>query len=491
MTDERSERTLKRLAVTVMILCIVPWMETLLYQGLGKFSYLISVVLTPLLVISGYGLQALYGKTIRYRRDTGRGSYETTEKLFRPEKALLPIAVSVVIGVAVLFLTRTGMRLWAESTKGVLYDKNSLIPWLVMLLTVGITVFGSALWFYPYHRIVSSNGVLGMGVSFFLNFLIGGMFGVPAFFLAVCFALWLICTVIVMNQGYLSAAADRTTSGTTGRGMRRFNVGMVAVCFILLAAAFVLVLTALGGLTTLGRMLLYFIALRVGGRKSLDPTDSKSNAQLFSDRVFGRTDFTMVSSRTMGVLFGLFVAAVIGAAVFFIFFRAKNRENRFSLSEFLKRLWAELIDFLRNAIHYMKNAPLNDEEDDPTVDYVDTSVRMDPDALNGAKKKKALSWRAEYDRETDQKKRVRVLYRATLGMWKAFGVRIRPSDTPEEIRKKASSLTESQVNALTRLFILCRYAEEEPDPESAALIREAEEALDRFESHGGPQGTLT
>ena len=483
MNERKFERFLKLVSVAAFCFTVIPWFRTVLFHAFGRWSLPIAVFLPPILLAIGYGAQAGYGKLTHAVRAGERGGYEQTDKCFDPLKAALPILLSVGIGIAFALLSKTGMRLYAEATKGVLYDKSSLVPFFVFVLSAAASSAGAVLWFFPYFRLISGNSMAAMAVAFLIDLLVNVVFGgVPSVLLSVCFALWLICAVTVLNQGYLSAAAAKTNAGVTGFGMRRFNVGLVAVAGLLLAGAFCLTLTVLGGVTTLGRMLLFAVGRGISKEHGWKDDPTESAERLFTREVFGKNDFTMVSSGTMGVLFGIFVALVLAAAVFFIFFRPKNGEKRFSLTAFFKKLWAELLDFLKNAIHYWREA-LPDDEEEVVSDYVDTSVRMDPDALRQAEKKKKASWRDAYTPETDLSGRVKVIYRATLQMWKAFGVKIRPADTPDEIRKKAASVRED-ADALTDLFILCRYAEKEPDPSScAALIREAEAALDRYENH--------
>ena len=483
MSEKKFERFLKFASVFAFCLCVIPWVRTVLYHAFGAWSLPIAIFLPPILFAVGYGMQATYGKMTHTVRIEERGGYEETEKCFDPVKAALPIFLSVCVGLLFFFLSKTGMRLYAEATKGVLYDKNSLVPFFVFCLSALAASAGCVLWFYPYYRLTSGNSVAAMAVSFLINLLLNVVFGgVPSGLMSVCFALCLICVIVVRNQGYLSSAIGKTTSGVTGLGTRTFNVGLVGVAGVLLAGAFFLTLVLLGGLTTVGRMLLFALGRGITKKHGWQDDPNENTERLFTRQVFGKNDFTMVSSTTMGILFGVFVALVLAAAVFFIFFRPKNGEKRFSFAAFFKNLWAELLDFFRNALHYWREAPLDDDEKDFN-DYVDTSVRMDPDALRGAESKKKASWRDAYTPETDLAGKVRIIYRATLQMWKSFGVKIRPADTPDEIRKKASGLS-ADVGALTELFILTRYAEKEPDPAAcSALLHEAEAALDRYENH--------
>lgn len=482
---ERSFETVFRLlALTAIGFVFAPYYDSLLRVQLPAVKWL-ALPLPFLFLFLGYGMQALCARIGGQKRVRDTGAFEEIEKFFDPAGALIPLGGAALVG----FLCARGadalLKALAEGQRGVYYDKFSMIPLFIFAIVAVTAAAGVVIWFYPFYRVLSLRTFFPIGVFFLLDFLFNALFlHIPTNFGALCLLCFVILTVFLLNQSSVIRSVDRTGTGRVTTETRRFNFGLVCALLAIMVLFLLLSSVILTGFAVLGRMILYGITLSVDPDPDRAYRSTDEKAKEFSDRVFGGDRGMMsIPSSAAQYLFGAFclliVLLAVGAVVWFVFKKGR------AITAWIKKAFRSLIEFFQNAFHYMKNAPMNDEEE--PIDYVDFSEKMDSSALGGYSRPTAVprDYRSVLRGLSTDRERIEYAYRLLVAR---FGedVKLAVSDTPNEIGSKVYARTGNEsIPPITDAFVTVRYAEEElPHEKSEETLEKICTILDRYAERG-------
>lgn len=473
------------LAIAAVSMAAAPYFYLFLVRQV-PLPWLIALLSSAALLYAGYGLQALTGRFVgtSMRRERVR-AYEDTVRRFQPAQACIPLMLEAVLSILALSLIKNGYRAYAMATPGVAYDPKSLLPYLAAAGICAALMLGTVLWFYPYHRIFSVQTILPWGISFLicylLHFLFGGISGV---FLAVCLLLFALLFLLLLNQDYVIRAMDRAGTGSVTGEILKFNTSLVGVLTALFLLLFGIASVLLGGLTVLGRMLLF--AIRDAGTSSGDEYRNwEEKLDSFVGMTFGDTEgsaFMLGQDAMKGALFLFLFFAVVALGLFLLFrFR---RQAWHAFRAWIKRAVAELLHFFRTALDLWNGALIEKPEKKTADDYVDVRVQMEEQSDRPIPQSVPRNYRSVLASLDTSEEKVRYLYRLLLVRWGGY-LTIHPSDTPQEIYAKVSArLSGRYLHQITDLFERFRYADRSAIPDDAeaeAGIMQMCEMLDAYE----------
>jgi hypothetical protein len=144
-----------------------------------NFDYpaLVSFCLTVVCVFAGYGLQWVFGTVTHVKRVADSNAYENTEKFFRPHQAVITIIIAAFAGIMIRNAVNGYLLYRVETGLELAFDKYSIIPTLIMVLSVVSIITGIVIWFYPFGRVISFKSLLPLVAVFFINYMLTLVYG--------------------------------------------------------------------------------------------------------------------------------------------------------------------------------------------------------------------------------------------------------------------------------------------------------------------------
>ena len=458
----------KLLACAALIFVTAPLLYTFMSPIAGEYTLPITAVVAPAMFVAGYTVQALFGAVTKVERTPYSHAYEKLDRYFIPSKAALPLTLCVLAAYAVSSLFSHAM---ASGAFG-LYDRASALPLFAGLLTGLFTAAGVVTWFYPYGYIVSLRSSFVYLVMLLADFVLNRVFGQSQSFLAVCFVLFLICSLVVTNQNHIISIISSSGTGIVTPRVRYYNLISVGLICLFVTLTVPIVLSIMVGATVLGRMLLLFsLRSTVGQSEEEMYMDASEQASKFSTLLFGQ--FDDVSPSLAKLLFFIFMLILLGTIILLIVMRRRNIIR--SIINFLDALFANLMEFFANLFDFNKMST----ERFVLSDYLDIETKADKEAIReytGRQYQRPPRSYRDFLRRleaiADPREKLVFAYNELVRCWGEKNVKIKSSDTPAEIERKVSAVTsDSHAERITRAFEYVKYAELDlPETESTMLV---------------------
>ena len=433
------------------------------FGSLGSFVFsFVGAAFVLAFMLAGYFLQAFFCAATKFERRGNYSTYESTVKYFNLGRATPVISLAlltVFVGSGVFRNIYTEL---AHKNHNILYDPNSLVPYVIAVVIAFLLVFGSVIWFYPYRRFallrVPMTCLPMLLVSFFFSTQFGAGGGTVS---AVCLLGYSVCALILINQSSLTGCCKGfdSVSFLTGKS-RAYNALMTLSLLLLLAAVASVLFIALAGLAIIGRFLLVIFFLATNR-----PDDPYEASQYnFSYFVLGETAKERAANSTV---FTVFIAAF--AFVVFVLIVRKSTLFKDILTS-VKKWIAELFEFLF-AFADKKNK--KESEDEGFRSYKDEERRrqkakISPYSMKIASTKSYKDFLAKLGEFKSSREKLGFAY-ATL-VSRVIGAQkfVRLSDTPREIASKLErDPLYDGINGITEAFEVAAYSSREISAEKS------------------------
>lgn len=407
----------------------------------------------------GYVSQGLVLLFSGRRKEIDR-SWEGNVRYFSFPAALPCLAVCALLS----FLCSKGLTeyFYMLFRKGVLlyFDSYSLLTPVSVLILFAACAAGIYIQFFPYYRIITvERVVVCTGISllcYLLSFANDSI--------AVCYMIYMICAVIVMNQSYVmnsygSKAITRLTDKTRFTGLR-----IVLLYILLTSAAGILISLVVRGAFLLIKMiiliLLFNIMQRTSGLSSFRPGEITDTV---NQSVLGENQFANISN----IIF--FMVLLIAGIVAVIALRSSIMQ---SIIEALSRWFEAFISFFLGS-----DKPSHERQ----ISYIDTEESIDTAARSAGpsasvSRSRQLTLRSFgmelASRRTDEAK-LGYSYTVMIRLLAELNTNLHLSDTPRELSEKIqATMAVDSIAEITRLIEQIKYAERSADPNvTKAVLR--------------------
>ena len=272
------------------------------------------------------------------------------------------------------------------------------------------------------------------------DFVLNRVFGQSQSFLAVCFVLFLICSLVVTNQNHIISIISSSGTGIVTPRVRYYNLISVGLICLFVTLTVPIVLSIMVGATVLGRMLLLFsLRSTVGQSEEEMYMDASEQASKFSTLLFGQ--FDDVSPSLAKLLFFIFMLILLGTIILLIV--AAPQYNKIDY-QFLDALFANLMEFFANLFDFNKMST----ERFVLSDYRDIETKADKAAIReytGRQYQRPPRSYRDFLRRleaiADPREKLVFAYNELVRCWGEKNVKIKSSDTPAEIERKVSAVT--------------------------------------------------
>lgn len=455
------DRLYRVMALTTVACTIAPFLYLFLYHSYEK-AWCIALFMPVLLIFLGYGMQALYGGVIKYKRKSDESGYERMQKYFEPIHATLTLTISAIIGFFARYLTDSYLKYRAEMGYES-YDPSSLLPYLMMAIVIACIAAGIIMWFFPVSKIVSFRTLFPYMVLFIVAFALHFLLAVPNHgFITFCLIIAVICAFVVMNQSYLIQLIGRSKTSVLTESVRRYNMALTIMLLITLAVALIITVIVMNGIGVIVKTAFFALlktALSDNGSSGYNSGKNHvdESAREFSEAVFSGL---VGGEGTSKALFLVFIVFIIGVILFFILIRKVNIWK--AIAKFINDLWNNILAFIMNAIYFNRTVT----ESFVIPDYKDEELKTDQFAINNKKKKRRAkrsykSFVSELDTYENYSDRIQYAYQTLAACLRDANRHISESSTPQEIAERLKqSCDPEDVNTVTNVFEKYKYAEE-------------------------------
>jgi len=426
-------------------------------------AWIPATILPAVCLFIGYGLQAFFGRVTHCIKTADSQAFESTDEYFQLPHAILPILIASAITCISYPVIYRIMLYRAQMGIDLYLDKFTLVP-LIYTATIGIsTMLGIVVWFFPFTRVISTKNFLPLCALFFINLVFGTvLLSMPsAFYLTVCFVVYLLCGFTLLNQGnmvkiFASARNIKVTSSS-----RKFNFAISGVALTCLGLVLILVLSVCVGCSVIGRSILFFILRKVFGGEGED-MEAHEIGESFSEFVFG------------GLVDSIDSSGILGKLLFFLFFLIVVAVILYALLLRRRAIWNELKKFVTGFIMALMNMFMDifqffgDEKSNwmfRIPDYLDEEIKMDKDVVRaydpklGRAVKTFRDFLAALELREDYTEKMIFSYRTLVRCWIEHNTGISLSDTPRQMRDKIIHTADGEdVSELTEIFEVTRYS---------------------------------
>lgn len=433
------------------------------FSSLGSFIFsLAGAAFVLIFMLAGYFLQAVFCAATKFERKRNDSTYEATVKYFNAGRAtpvILLALLTVFVGSGLF------ARLYeyiARKNHNILYDPNSLLPYLAATVIAFLLVLGSVIWFYPYRRFALLRVPMTCLPLLLVAFFFASQFGTSGSIIsAVCLLGYSVCALVLINQSTVTGCCKGfdSVSFLTGKS-RIYNALMTLSLLLLLVAVASVLFILLSGLMIIGRFLLVVFFLATNR-----PDDPYETSQYnFGSFVLGETAKERAANSTVFTVFlGLF------ALVIFILIARKSTFFKDILAS-VKKWITDLFEFL---FAFADKKKKKDVEDEGFRSYKDEERRKQKAKISPYSKKIAATksykdFLSKLGEFRTSREKLGFAY-ATL-VSRVIGAQkfIRRSDTPREIaRKLESDPLYDGINGITEAFEIVSYSEREISAEKS------------------------
>jgi len=266
-------------------------------------------------VLIGFGLQSLYARV------TGNGSmalksiytYEDDYVRFESAHAIVPIAICVVLAVVVSNLTRNYLDYVAMLNPADYYDDESIVPFMVALVTFVCMFLGNVIWFFPPHYLARPR------VFFPCLAVMAIQFAASVYGITAPQGVWLICAsgffigaFILLNQTQILKTFRGSVVSIITPRVRFFNLRLVAVIMVIAIFLYFFLAVVFTGLSIIVKGMFFFILYSTFEETILfgeeQYYESTEQATAFAKAVFGRNYQDATQNQ---LLFAIFILVIV------------------------------------------------------------------------------------------------------------------------------------------------------------------------------------
>ena len=449
------EKIYKAVALFALSCLITPFVYMLFFQMLGL--NIILTFITPICLLSlGYFIQAAFGKMTKVKRKKEDTAYEGFTKFFDIKNAALPIVICVVIAFVLFNVVIGYMKYRFEIGIDLTYDRDSLYPYLMLLMSAVIMIIGVVMWFYPYSRIISLRTMF----VYFVLFCVVFIFTFSTQWIStICMILFVLCALIILNQTNIIRTISLTKIGVVTPKVRLYNIGTVFLFIGAVICTLIVVASILVGLTVVVQFLFY---LMLGALFKGDVVEGSQMAESIGEASFNISLLSMSSENgAVYALWYLFILIVVLLIISLIFIKSIRKVFK-SIGDFFGALINNIISLFTDMFFFfsMKNPDvevgyINYRDEEMDVDKVEAKIKMQEFT------KKRYSYR-EYTNKFNSLKTVNekyiFAYQSLIECWRSMDFSLRTADTPRQIRDKVLARTTIEdVPDITAIFEQYHY----------------------------------
>ncbi len=420
-----------------------------------------------LLMAFGYFLQAGVSAATRFKRELETRAYEPEYKYFKQNRAFPVWVITLILSVFVSKLT--DLYLWERAKQPtVVYDPESILPFLAAAAFVIVVALGSFVWFFPYNRIMTAKGLyIGVTVNLVV-FAFHSMVRSPGVVtVGVCLIGYAFCALVAANQYSLGRTYRGTIVSFMTPQTRKYNLllsfGLVGLFCILLFIAYLIV----NGLRVCALFVLAALMSSANGGSEY-PEEEQISGSL-SDMLWGREGAVHSAN------YWLFWIFVVFFVIFVVVVLVRRREEFKRFVAWLKAwivslfeiIWLPIRDNLEHEDYYFTN-------------YVDEELKIQKDQLKAKRREEnraRMTWH-EFNLSLRMKKteeeKYRYAYSTFVDQLRKMPTFVKKSDTPRKIRDRLTAsgkvTTKHEIEMITEAFEQIEFADKPATPETEKAL---------------------
>ena len=432
------------------------------------FGAIFGAVFVLAVMLAGYFLQAIMCRLTKFERRGNDRTYESTVRYFSLGRATPIIALALF---TVLFGSGVFKSLYlkmAQANHDILYDPNSLLPYLLAIVIGALLIFGSVIWFYPYRRFALLRVPMTCIPILMISFFFASQFGAAGSVLsALCLFGYIICTMILINQSTVTGCCGGFDSVSfLNSRARAYNALMTLSLLVVFGTAALILFIIMGGLLVIGRFLLviFFLATNKPGEPNLNMPEYDLGAF-----VLGETAKEKAANSTVFTVFlGMCVVAIL-----IMLMRRSSFVKDLIVS--VKRWLSELFDFFFAFAD--RRGKKNTDSDEGFRSYKDEERRKQRAKISPYSKKIASTktykdFLAKLGSFKDSREKLGFAYASLVSRLIGAQKFVRVSDTPREIaRKLEGDPMYEGIDGITEAFEIASYSDHKiSDSDSDAAL---------------------
>ena len=456
---------LRKAGSVCCVLCLMcAFLNNFAVISFGKrYGSIICIVATVFFCLLGYTFSAVFGKVQKFQRP--REDFDLhNQKYFSPSVALLPLLCVVICAIVLTVLYRS-YRLGVDRY----LDKYSLELYFLPLVASLVILCGVILWFYPYHKIVSRNSIIGYFIGFLISFIISIIFEVDCVFLTVCFAVFLLFYFILCNQRcYERFFSSRRYLAPESR-FGRYNLKLAIRHYLLTIGCFAVVLSL---------CIIVASSFNFSGRSSSDDYEKEQKQEYVyteKDNTAPKTfegeksfiaDEAHGDDSTVGLICGTVVIIGVIALLLYLLFRKKPHLALFS---FIHNLFDAMLEFITSLFYLLFAKKYSGEAKRDFVDkYEKFDVEYTESRIRRHESLTPKSFEEHYNSIDELPGRFAYVYGVYCKLLTEQGLGIKRSDTPREIIHKLNLQNDNSLNVPSGYYEIIRYANKKAPEEELA-----------------------
>lgn len=422
-----------------------------------------------LLMAFGYFLQAGVSAATGFKRELETRAYEPEYKYFKQNRAFPVWVIALILSVFVSKLT--DMYLFERAKQPtVVYDPDSILPFLAAAVFVVVVALGSFVWFFPYNRIMTAKGLyIGVTVNLVV-FAFHSMTRSPGLAtVGVCLIGYAFCALISANQFSLGRTYRGTIVSFMTPQTRKYNLllsfGLIGLFAILLFAAYLIV----NGLRVCVLFVLAAI-IRAFSDEDVGYTEEEDDiSSSLSDMLWGRQDAVHSAN------YWLFWVFVVFFVIFVVVVLVRRRAEFQRFVAWLKAwivslfeiIWLPIRDNLEHEDYYFTN-------------YVDEELKIQKNELRAKRREEnraRMTWH-EFSLSLRMKKteeeKYRYAYSTFVDQLRKMPTFVKKSDTPRKIRDRLTAsgrvTAKHEIEMITEAFEQIEFADKPATPETEKAL---------------------
>ncbi len=419
--------------------------------------------------VIGYAFQGIFAGITGKRRS--RDGYDADSMnmviSFRLKYAVVPILLIAIISVLVYYVFDIYMRNLYHV--GLIEYYHEIYSYVAAALFFIPAVSGCVVWFYPIERLASIYTLIAGGAIFYLetafaaitaNDMRSGAVGVQ---LALSFAVFNICVLIIFNQSTLQKKFRGSVVSVITPAARLYNLYLVLILILCLAATCVVMYVLLSGVCIILRMILYLILYKIFYGKDEIGRGYNNYTYINPDEASAKFQRDTLGAGNQYLLAMFFTLLLISA---FLFIAAKSGFLKKTIAA-IKSWLRDILDTFNIGIDIFKHSFDPDAIEDEICNYKDEKKRLhkaevrDYDELaNRTESYKSFLQRLGRLKSFDEQ--LCYAYSVLLKQYRKMNISLKQSDTPREVEAKVSRVVlTDEIEQITADFEKIHYAEEE------------------------------
>ncbi len=445
----------------VVCAAIAPFVAYTFVANLAVFALIF------VLMAFGYFMQAGVSAATGFKRELETRAYEPEHKYFKQNRAFPVWVITLILSVFVSKLT--DLYLWERAKQPtVVYDPESILPFLAAAVFVIVVALGSFIWFFPYNRIMTAKGLyIGVTVNLIV-FALHSMVRSPGVVtVGVCLIGYAFCALIAANQYSLGRTYRGTIVSFMTPQTRKYNLllsfGLVGFFCILLFFAYLIV----NGVRVCVLFLLATLMSAANGGAE-DPEEEQISGSL-SAMLWGREGAVHSAN------YWLFWVFVVFFIIFVVVILVRRRAEFQRFIAWLKAwivslfeiIWLPIRDNLEHEDYYFTN-------------YVDEELKIQKNELKAKRREERnarMTWH-EFSLSLRMKKteeeKYRYAYSTFVSQLQKMPTFVKKSDTPRKIRDRLAAsgkvTTKNEIEMITDAFEQIEFADKPATTETERAL---------------------